>query len=175
MSQAREQEDVNKGRKKTDIKGRKKTDIKGGETKLGNVKRRQIESDSDSNKAGWQSESVKGGWQSESVKGGCAESTYPANLAISPQYTARALLIEGIVSFARLSEERTQRALLIEGIVSFAMLSEERTPGSWRERGKCHRLPMEDMMEACWEGVTPSTVVSGDAGVGRARDGSHGD
>ena len=140
MSQAREQEDVNKGRKKTDIKGRKKTDIKGGETKLGNVKRRQIESDSDSNKAGW---------QSESVKGGCAESTYPANLAISPQYTARALLIEGIVSFARLSEERTQRALLIEGIVSFAMLSEERTTGSWRERGKCHRLPMEDIMEAC--------------------------
>ena len=54
---------------------------------------------------------------------------------------------------------------MIEGIVSFMMLS-ERMPDSWRERGKCHRLPMEDIMEASWGGVTPSTVVSGDAGVG---------
>ena len=48
-------------------------------------------------------------------------------------------------------------------------------PGSGQERGKCHRLPMEDTVEAFWGGVTPSTVVSGDAGVGRVRDGSHGD
>ena len=107
----REQEDVNKGRKKRNIKG--------GETKLGHIKRRQIESDSDSNKTGW---------QSKSVLSGCAEPIYPTNLATSPQYM--------------------ERALLIEGIVSNAGLSEKRTPGSGQERGKCHRLPLEDMMEA---------------------------
>ena len=32
---------------------------------------------------------------------------------------------------------------------------------------------MEDMMEACWGGVTQLMVVSGDAEVGRIRNGSH--
>lgn len=136
LRQAGEQEDVNEGRKKRDIKG--------GETKLGSV--RQIESDSDSIKTGWQSESVLSGW---------TEPIYPDDLAITPQYM--------------------ERALLNEGNVSFATLSGERTPGSRRESGKCHRLPMEDMVEACWGGVTPSTVVNGDAGVGRVCDDSHGD
>ena len=173
LSQAREQEDVNKGRRKRGIKG--------GETKLGDVKRRQIESNSDGNMTGG---------QSKSVLSDCTEPTYPSNLAISPQYTERALLIEGIVSSVMLSEESTEpiypsnlsislqyteRALLIEGIVSFATLSPERMPDDWRERGKCHQLPMEDMMEAFWGGVTPLTVVSGDAGIGRVCDGSHGD
>ena len=137
MSRAREQEDVNEG---------KKRDTKGGETKLGDVKRMQIESGSDSNKTRWQSESVLSGW---------TEPIYPDDLAITPQYT--------------------ERVLLNEGNVSFATLLGERTPGSRRERGKCHRRPMEDIVEACWGGVTPSTVVSGDAGVGRVCDGSHGD
>ena len=53
-----------------------------------------------------------------------------------------------------------------EGIVSFARL------GRCKERGGCHRPPLEDMMEACWGGVTPSMVVSGDAGIGRVRNGS---
>ena len=61
---------------------------------------------------------------------------------------------------------------MLKGIVSFATLSGRRTIGRWKERGECHRLLMEDMMEACWEDVTPSTVLSGDAGVGAIRDGS---
>ena len=64
---------------------------------------------------------------------------------------------------------------MIKGIVSFARLSWQRTLHSSKEEGECHRLPMEDMMEAGWGGVTPSMVVSGDTGVGRVGDGSQGD
>ena len=165
LSRQREQEDVNNRRKnegemklgdvkknKRDIEGetklgdvrKRKRDIE-GEKKLGDVKRRQTWSDSDS----------KTGWQSKSALIGCTEPTYLADLVISPQYT--------------------ERALMIEGIASFAGLSGQRTPGRWKERGECHRLPTGDMMEASWGGVTPSMVVSGDAGVGTVRNGSQGD
>ena len=139
-------------KKKRDIEGetklgdvrKRKRDIE-GEKKLEDVKRRQTWSDSDS----------KTGWQSKSALIGCTEPTYLADLVISPQYT--------------------ERALMIEGIASFAGLSGQRTPGRWKERGECHRLPTGDMMEASWGGATPSMVVSGDAGVGTVRNGSQGD
>ena len=192
LSRQREQEDVNNRRKKRDIEGemelgdvkkRKKGDIKGetkpgdvkkkrdieGEMKLGDVKKkkRDIEGETKLGDVRKRKRDIEGekkpgdvkrrqtGWQSKSALIGCAEPTYLANLVISPQYT--------------------EKALMIEGIVSFAGLSGQRTPGRWKERGECHRLPTGDMMEASWGGVTPSMVVSGDAGVGTVRNGSQGD
>ena len=60
---------------------------------------------------------------------------------------------------------------MLEGIVSLTGQSGQRILGAWKGKGECHRLPMEDIMEAFWGGVTPSVVVSGDAG-GTIRIGS---